>query len=164
MTTLKQLGPCVLALICGMTLGCGDSASRPATIAVSGSVMYQGKPVEGAEVVFWGKNAPKDASGVTDKDGKFTLSMFEPNDGCLPGENVVIVTKKDSSKSAAPAVTPEQMLSDPTALAKAGSQQSSSKEAGPKMLIPEKYSSKSTTPLKADVSASNNSFPFTLTD
>lgn len=163
MISLKQLGPCVLALICGMTLGCGDGASRPATIAVSGSVMYQGKPVEGAEVVFWGKNAPKDAAGVTDKDGKFTLSMFEPNDGCLPGENVVVITKKDSS-AAAPAVTPEQMLSDPAALAKAAAQQSTSKDAGPKALIPEKYASKTSTPLKAEVSATNNSFPFTLTD
>ena len=163
MTSLKQLGRCVLAVICGVTLGCGGGNSRPATVAVSGSVMYDGKPVEGAEVVFWGKNAPKDASGVTDKDGKFTLSMFEPNDGCLPGENVVVITKKDSS-AAAPVITPDQMLNDPTAMAKAAAQQSKNKSSGPKSLIPEKYSSKSSSPLKADVSATNNSFPFTLTD
>lgn len=149
--------------LAGMLVGCGGGAALPETIPVTGAVMYKGKPIEGAEVAFWGPGAPRAATGITDAEGKFSLSMFDINDGCLAGENVVTITKIDGSKAAA-GPTPEQMLQDPMALAKAGATQASSKDSGPKSAIPEKYADRKLTSLKENVSSSNNKFVFNLAD
>lgn len=152
---------CGLALI-GM-VGCGG-VSRPETVEVTGSVMYKGKPVEGAEVNFWGATAPRAATGVTDAEGKFTLSMFETGDGCMPGENVITIIKVDPG-SVIPATSPEAMMNDPSAMARMAQDMSKGGASlGPKSLIPDKYSKRNTTPLKETISADNNSFPFNLTD
>lgn len=141
--------------------GCGESVDRPQTIAVTGTVVYQSKPVEGAEVSFWGEGAPRAATGVTDAEGKFMLSMFEFNDGCLPGRNTITIRKMEAGAENA-AVSEEDMLSDPLALASAASAQDSGQ--GPKSLIPEKYSDRKASGLSEDVSADNNTFVFNLAD
>ncbi len=142
-------------------VGCGDSVNRPETIPVSGTVVYGGKPIEGAEVSFWGEGAPRAASGVTDAEGKFTISMFAFNDGCLPGANTITIRKMEEG-AAGSGPTPEEMLADPLALASAASAAEAGE--GPKSLVPEKYGNQKTSPLKEDVSASNNTFVFTLAD
>jgi hypothetical protein len=149
--------------LAGMLVGCGGGAALPETIPVTGAVMYKGKPVEGAEVQFWGTGAPRAASGITDAEGKFSLSMFDINDGCLAGENVVTISKVDGAKAAS-GPTPEQMLQDPMALAKAAATQAASKDSGPKSAIPEKYADRKLTPLKENISASNNKIVFNLAD
>jgi hypothetical protein len=162
---LKQLLP---AFVCSLVLltiaGCGG-VTRPETIKVTGSVTYKGQPVADAEVNFWGANAPRAASGVTDAEGKFTLSMFESGDGCLAGENVITIVKLDPS-SVKPVVSPEAMMNDPAAMAKMSGQDMANANGpvGPKSLVPEKYTKRNLTPLKETVSDENNSFPFTLTD
>lgn len=149
--------------LAGMLVGCGGGAALPETIPVTGAVMYKGKPVEGAEVQFWGTGAPRAASGITDAEGKFSLSMFDINDGCLAGENVVTISKVDGDKAAS-GPTPEQMLQDPMALAKAAATRAASKDSGPKSAIPEKYADRKLTPLKENISASNNKIVFNLAD
>jgi len=149
--------------LAGMLVGCGGGAALPETIPVTGTVMYKGKPVEGAEVQFWGTGAPRAASGITDAEGKFSLSMFDINDGCLAGENVVTISKVDGAVAAS-GPTPEQMLPDPMALAKAAATQAASKDSGPKSAIPEKYADRKLTPLKENISASNNKIVFNLAD
>ncbi|MFN5075948.1 MAG: hypothetical protein ACK5MO_10185 [Planctomyces sp.] len=149
--------------LAGMLVGCGGGAALPETIPVTGTVMYKGKPVEGAEVQFWGTGAPRAASGITDAEGKFSLSMFDINDGCLAGEHVVTISQGDGAKAAS-GPTPEQMLQDPMALAKAAATQAASKDSGPKSAIPEKYADRKLTPLKENISASNNKIVFNLAD
>ena len=153
--------PAILMLA---AVGCGGDGSKPAPdrIPVSGIVMYKNAPVEGAVVTFYNEKAPRNASGTTDKDGKFTLTMIDPNDGAVAGSNVITVTKSDAA--AAPAVSngppsPEDLakkmsemkMGDPKAKKASGS-------------LPAKYGSQTTTPLKEDVSASNNQFTLQLTD
>lgn len=62
--------------------------------AVTGRVTFQGKPVEGAVVTFHPKGRDdakaERPSGVTDKDGNFTLSTGS-RAGAPPGEYVVTV-------------------------------------------------------------------------
>ncbi|MEY3459536.1 MAG: hypothetical protein RL215_2693, partial [Planctomycetota bacterium] len=145
-------------------VGCGGEGSAPAPdrIPVSGIVMYKNAPVEGAVVTFYNEKAPRNASGTTDKEGKFTLTMIDPNDGAVAGTNIITVTKTDTA--AAPAVTggppsPEDLakkmaemkMGDPKAKKATGS-------------LPAKYASQTSTPLKEDVSASNNQFTLQLTD
>lgn len=64
--------------------GCGQSE----TVPVQGTLMFKGKPAENAEVMF---NAKKGrlATGVTNAEGKFTLSTAKLNDGAMPGEYIV---------------------------------------------------------------------------
>jgi hypothetical protein len=74
--------------------GCGDgSISAPRTAPVTGTVLVKGKPVAGVKVTFHPqfnmgkvKYAP---SGLTDKDGRFTLTTAAPNDGAPKGEYAV---------------------------------------------------------------------------
>jgi hypothetical protein len=157
--------PIFCCLIVGLTsfVGCGGVADRPALIPVSGSVLLGGKPVEGATVNFMAPKAPRTASGVTDKDGKFTLSMFEPGDGTMAGENIITVLKIDpASMPAAPASNIPS--NDPMALANMASQQQNKKDSGPKYLVPQRYSDEKTTPLKENISPGQQPIVLQLTE
>ena len=72
--------------------GCGGPA-RPAMAPASGTVLFQGKPLEGAEVVFLSDASPRNASGKTDAQGKFRLTTYENFDGAVLGEYKVTVAK-----------------------------------------------------------------------
>ena len=65
-------------------------------VPVSGVVTLDGKPVEGATVYFYAVGDEKDgrpATGTTDKDGVFRLSTMGNEDGALPRNYKVVVTK-----------------------------------------------------------------------
>ncbi len=79
--------------------GCGRQkdrwlAARPSTAPARGEVTFQGKPLEGAIVVFQ-PTAPGGigASAVTDVQGKFELRTFPPDVGAVPGRYAVSVMK-----------------------------------------------------------------------
>ena len=153
---------CVFPLV---LLGCGAGGEieRPETVAVSGSVLYKGKPVEGAQVSFMTSGAPRPASGVTDAEGKFELSTFEPKDGAIIGTHVITISKAApgsgaAASSAAPSDDPSAMLGDYTAAADSDFQDS-------KALLPTKYASAGTSPLQEEVKkGAPNSFVFELVD
>ncbi|MBN2578714.1 MAG: hypothetical protein JXB10_06950 [Pirellulales bacterium] len=68
--------------------GCGDG--RPARVPVSGRVLIDGKPltVGAIQVVPRGNRA---SGGKLDENGRFTLTCFEQNDGCVLGKHPVAV-------------------------------------------------------------------------
>jgi hypothetical protein len=79
-----------------LAAGCGGGGglSAPKTTPVSGTVQFKGKPVAGVKVTFhpkfdMGGDAKFTPNGVTNKDGKFTLSTAAANDGAPPGEYAV---------------------------------------------------------------------------
>jgi hypothetical protein len=82
----------LVALACAVAAGCGNGGIKaPGTSPVAGTVQLKGgKPAVGVKVTFHPKfdmGAVKfTPSGVTDKDGRFTLSTTAPNDGAPPGE------------------------------------------------------------------------------
>lgn len=156
----------LLGVIC-LIAGCGGGAAdRPKTVPVSGTVVYNGQPLEGATVSFWCEGAPRAATGLTDKDGKFKLSMFAFNDGAIPGVNKITVSKAEASGQAA-GPSPEEMLRNPSALAQASQQRMQDKGgAAAKPLVPAKYGSQTSTPLKETVNenGSGNEFVIQLTD
>ena len=153
----KSLGVLFLSAI----VGCGGGVDRPKTIPVTGTVMYNGVPIAGAEVSFWNDAAPRAASGVTDPEGKFSLSMFSPNDGAIPGDNVITVTKIEGGE-VIPSASPEEMLNNPSAMA--SGYQTKMDDGGPKSAVPAKYAKKNTSPLKENVSEENNQFVLQLAD
>jgi hypothetical protein len=79
-------------LMIALVAGCGGP-KRPQTVAVSGTVTLDGKPVEGATVGFIPEGGGRPATGTTDASGAFTLTTFEPGDGAVVGKHSVTVSK-----------------------------------------------------------------------
>lgn len=141
--------------------GCGGDADRPKTVPVSGSVAYNGKPVENATVAFQCEGSPRAATGITDAEGKFTLSTFAINDGAVVGTHKITVTK--DNPSAAPQVGADGK--PPEAADQAATFEAALDAEKFKGLLPEKYSSQSTTPLSETVSETGvNEFVLQLKD
>ena len=92
---MRRLGyTLALALVASSMLtiaGCGGSSVD--TVPVTGTVLMDGKPVEGAAVAFRCEGQPKAAVGTTDAEGKFTLTLNEDGDGAMVGTHTVTVSK-----------------------------------------------------------------------
>ena len=136
MTMYSRLGGVALILA---AIGCGGP-SLPNAVSVSGTVSYQDKPVAGAQVVLNNTDEKgKPASGVTDAQGNFSVQTYVDGaqaKGAMPGSYKVTVTKIEQST-----LSSEEMM-------KAAS---GGNPAGPKHLLPKKYSSLTTTSLTAEV-------------
>ena len=145
--------PCILIVACTVLL-CSCGPDLPKTMPVSGTIVYRGKPVEGAEVAFMREGA-RPGSGKTDALGQFKLTTYyspdyEALDGVIPGDCVVKVTKTESLAK------PGESFGD--FMARNG-------HRAPKALIPICYANPKTTKLKATVSEDGaNHFDFVLVD
>jgi hypothetical protein len=74
--------------------GCGDG--QIATYPVTGTVKVNGKPAEGAMVIFVPTSTAPEAErkrpfGIADGQGQFSLMTFEQGDGAPAGEYKVLV-------------------------------------------------------------------------
>jgi hypothetical protein len=146
----------VIAMVGWLLGGCGRqredkwTRARPATFRVTGRVEMQGKPVDGAKVVFR-TAAPVNgkeysAFGYTNGSGAFALQTFRDGDGAVAGEHWVTVEK----------IT----YSDPPAPRNEGDAVLPPKETS---YLPERYRSPKTSGLSAEVDAGRlNTFVFTI--
>lgn len=138
-----------LATLSLIAYGCGGGGSSGlATDPVTGSVKYKGAAVADATVTFipltgtvpLGSKDPatagRTAVAKTDASGEFKLTTVKPNDGALPGDYKITVTKIESS---APATQSTDIAAPPP------------KVTPPKSLVPAKYGSAEATALKATV-------------
>jgi len=148
------LGLFVLAIIAGCGQGAGEGTSP-----VSGTVTQKGSPVEGAIVSFVpASEGGENAVGVTDAAGKYILTTRKKDDGALPGQYKVSITKYDKPKetAATSAPLPEGELSSPDYKGEAP-------ETPPaKNLLPSKYASSDTSGLSATVNSGPNTHNFEL--
>ena len=80
----------VLVLATLLAPGC---SGNPSTETVTGSLDYQGKPLQGAMVSFTPVEGGHPATGETDNEGNYSLTTFKTGDGAVPGEYVVTVQK-----------------------------------------------------------------------
>ena len=156
----------MLAGLC-VCAGCGGSGGLEGLTNVTGTVTYQGKPVEGATVAFTPEGQGRAASGRTDASGKFSLTTLNANDGAVPGKYKVAVAKVENLDAAA------QITAEDMAKMVAGGQgapagptpRSGAKQGGMKHHVPEKYENAETSGLTADVTDGGpNDFKFDLTD
>jgi hypothetical protein len=74
--------------------GCGGRGVELAP--VEGVVLFDGKPIDGAGVMFQPVGGGRPAIGTTDSEGKFRLSTFDPGDGAIVGDHLVAVSKAES--------------------------------------------------------------------
>jgi hypothetical protein len=116
-----------------LMVGCGPSGPEVAT--VEGLVTLDGKPLEGALVMFTPVAGGRPAAARTDEGGCYELQYTEARDGALLGEHVVsISTYQEGDVSSGIPSIPEK--------------------------IPAKYNVKSE--LKQTVEAGDNTFNFPL--
>jgi hypothetical protein len=126
----------LVASVVFLTSCSGGSKLHP----VTGTVLYQEQPIEGATVVFQPTNGAEGASapsGMTGPDGKFKLRTHPHGDGAPAGKYKVLITWY-------PANAREQ--------------------ENPKNRLPERYGNPTDTPLDATVNKGPNELePFRLT-
>lgn len=75
--------------------GCGRSAPRleiEKVVPVSGTLTFQGQPLEQYEVIFYPTDGRRAAVGLTDAEGRFQLGTNKHGDGAPPGTNTISVS------------------------------------------------------------------------
>jgi len=128
-----------------LVLGCGGE-KVPATHAVKGVVMFEGKPLEGADVQLIPSNptdpAVRSAGAVTDSEGNFAVKTFWNGetqlDGALPGDYGIAVTKMEK-RDVPPEMKPEDVMAMHMKL------------GAPKPLLPQKYAAPTTSGFRVTV-------------
>jgi hypothetical protein len=147
----------VLVVAAAVLAGCGGDPDLPKLGKVSGTVTYKGQPVTKGLVTFIpaggsGAQTGQSATGEIQKDGSFTLSTFENNDGAVLGEHIVVVQSREDD----PALE-GQGMPIPDARGRLKIKPS-------KHLVPEKYGSSDKSPLRHTVEAGSNTFTIELKD
>jgi hypothetical protein len=144
---------CALSCVLAVFIGCGGE-SGPDVYPVTGTVSYNGQPVEGAVVGFVGEAATKMATGTTDAQGRFELTTYKPGDGAVAGKHKVTVTKiTGGGGGGSGTVSMEEAY------------ESTEGPAEAKNELPSKYEGADTSPLEFTVSAGDtNDFKIELTD
>jgi hypothetical protein len=142
----------VLALSTTFVTGCGEKAGkRPPLGKVKGKVIYKGNPVPGVNVTFTMVGASRAGTGTTDDNGEFAVSTYDTNDGALVGTHQVTVSQNTAKPNAPPMSPLDLAKSGPPPAPKGG-------------VIPSKYASLSTTPLKNTIEPGENSVTLELRD
>ncbi|GIX00274.1 MAG: hypothetical protein KatS3mg111_3606 [Pirellulaceae bacterium] len=160
--TLKQSCGFTLVLLMTVVAG-GCNANRLGTVPVTGQVLVDEKPMEGVAVIF----NPVDpngraASGITDAEGKFTLTTEVNGDGALPGAYKVAVSKYESTGEEA--LPKEVDMNDEASLDAIYSKLDTMKPVEHQPLIDPMYGNANGSGLTAEVTADGeNHFVFSVT-
>ena len=151
----------VTAALAGMgavlVLGCGDPSGLPKRYPVSGTVTYQGKPVEKGRINFIPTQADGRAAGGEIENGEYSLTTAEPGDGAIPGSYKVTIIAVEVDTTKLKEIAKGGQFHHDKAFAKA--------VRTAKKLVPSKYQLPDTSGLTAEVKAQTNSgVNFELTD
>lgn len=81
-----------LTLISALKLsGCGPGVDLERTVPASGTLTYQGKPLEGYKIVFHPVEDRQGATAESGNGGAFALGTNEPGDGAAPGKHKISI-------------------------------------------------------------------------
>jgi hypothetical protein len=101
----------------GAVSGCTRSQQGPATVEVTGTVTYEGQPIDGANVIFHPANGSDQtlaSQALTDKNGRFELSTHvgggKFKTGIVPGNYAVTIKKLDTAAIANTLAPPKDLL------------------------------------------------------
>ena len=125
------------ALIIGLTVGC---SSGPATGDVSGTVTYDGKPIEHGSIAFYPENGNGPSTGGAIADGKYSVSKVPVGvmKVRISGAKDIKEHKMSYDEKAPPVITASELL-------------------------PPKYNDVKTTELRYDVQSGTQTKDFNLT-
>ena len=137
--------PLLIFCLLPLVIGCSGGGALD-TAEVTGTVTYNGKPLPYGSVSFRPK-AGSPATGKIQSDGSFTMTTYNNGDGAIVGTHEVLIIATEVDAGTAPEVQPGTEM----------------KVA--QSVIPEKYTSFSTSGLTAEVVAGEeNQFTFALKD
>ena len=133
--------------------GCGVDANRPRVVPVSGKVSQKGNPLTAGEIVFipaGGTNGSGGhiATGQIGSDGTYRLTTFNTGDGAVLGTHKVTVVVRSAGEM--------KKMND------LGGGKIAYKL--PPSMLPPKYSSADSTPLKYTVEDRSNTINIDLPD
>jgi hypothetical protein len=133
--------------------GCTGSTNRPKVAPVSGKVTHNGQPVTAGDVTFTpdggtGGSAAHIATGQIEPDGTYRLTTFNSGDGAVLGTHKVTVVVR----SAADMRKVNELKGGKIAYKL------------PPSVLPPKYSSVESTPLKYTVDDKSNTIDIPLQD
>jgi hypothetical protein len=140
-----------LALAFG-PLGCGKTSTLP--VKVSGQITYNKKPVKGGSINFYLVGAGSAGAYGISINSDATYSITD-----MPAGEMVVTVETDS---ALPLKAQAQMQGHKMTLSPGNPNYKS--DAAEYVKIPDKYKSKSTTPLKVTLNPGQNKQDFDLTD
>jgi hypothetical protein len=94
MLNLHRIYACLVGLVVLLVGGCGDG--KITRYPVSGTVLVNGQPAEGAQIVFCPVSPGPELenfrpAGFTDSAGKFSLTTIDSTDGAPAGQYKVLV-------------------------------------------------------------------------
>jgi len=127
-TILSSFPLCLGVSICCSIAGCSgysQTAHIEKVVPASGTLTYQGKPLDSFQVTFIPADGRRPATGITDASGKFTLGTNNLGDGAAPGTHKVAIVW--SPPRPAGEMGQETINDNPAAMPK------------PKVSIPSKY-------------------------
>ncbi|MDR1477835.1 MAG: hypothetical protein LBJ00_02725 [Planctomycetaceae bacterium] len=95
----------MLVFVC--LIGCKKNDPRKiGLVPASGTITYNGSPLDGATIVFTPKDTSKQGAGaLSSTNGKFVLTTISDNDGAFPVEYSVYVLKEES-----PQISDEELM------------------------------------------------------
>jgi len=148
-----------LVLIGLFLAGCGSGGGTAGTpvFPVSGVVKHNGQPVAGADIVFNLKDGSGSSFGRTDASGVYQLTTRRSNDGAVPGDYLVAISKADEAPVDESANIPQDSPNYNPFVGKG-----STARPKPKTGIPAKYSDAKTSGLTARVAEEKNTIDFEL--
>lgn len=134
----------MLAMTVGALAAVGCGSSGPEMARVTGKVTYNGQPVPLGTIAFQALDPEggRNAIGMIQPDGTYTLHTEQPGDGALLGDYQIGIVARD-----------EPILDYIPA-----------KPVPPKRLTPEKYENPQTSGLRAQVESGRNVIDFELID
>jgi hypothetical protein len=154
-----------------IVLGCGDSSGLARRYPVSGTVNYNGKPLEGGTISFAPADGKGRAAGGAITEGHYSLTTQDPDDGAIPGKYKVGILAKEADRSRVDLKIKKGREGTATekekkAMAVVFPQKVAARAAAAaKNLIPAKYSSPETSGLVVEVKEqSNTGVDFDLKD
>jgi hypothetical protein len=163
MPALKKCRPVAITLGVAATLvavGCGgDDSGLDRRYKVSGTVKYNGEPVEHGTITFEPTNpappAGRHASGYIEK-GSYALTTSINGDGALPGEYKVLISSST--------VDMRELAKKQGGMVHQGDEEFQKIVKNAKSLVPIKYAKAETTTEKAKVEAKAQTMDFDLKD
>lgn len=137
MGTAMCLRNCLAAIILCVIVGCGGDVTGPAFAPVSGVVTLEGKPIDGATIVFTPKKEGTMSMALSDPDGKFVMKSGSGRKGAAVGDHDVTVILSVATEPATQAT--EDSLAPPLA-SEMGTDAPKSKPSRVGYIVPERYS------------------------
>lgn len=141
----------------GALEGVPPNRDRPKPTPVTGTVTYNGMPVDGATVTFAPVSNNGEVSvGVTDAAGAYTLKDAGGADGAVPGKYKVTIIEFEGGGAAGSVEEEAELVIE---------DEGGAEPAAIYAFLPMQYSSIETTPFECEVKAgADNNFTLELTD